>query len=41
VHSLRIAELGEVFVYDPDLAHGRVVEEARKTEDVPVVVAKK
>jgi hypothetical protein len=41
VHSLRIAELGEVFVYDPDLAHGRVVEEARQAQVVPVLMAKK
>ena len=42
VYSLRIAELGEVLISDPALAHGRESrEEARQTEAVPVVVAKK
>ena len=39
VHSLRIAELGQVFVYHRALA--RAVEEARQTQAVPVVVAEK
>jgi hypothetical protein len=39
VHSLRIAELGQAFVYDRALA--RAAEEARQTQDVPVVVAQK
>ena len=39
VHSLRIAELGQAFVYDRALARG--AEEARKTQAVPVVVAQK
>jgi hypothetical protein len=38
VHSLRIAELGQVFVYDRALT--RAVEEAQ-TQGVPVVVAQK
>jgi hypothetical protein len=41
VHSLRIAELGEVFVYDPELARGHAVQEAHQTQAVPVSVAKK
>ena len=41
VHSLRIAELGQVFVYDRLLANGREVEEARQSRSVPVVVAEK
>jgi len=41
VHSLRVAQLGEVFIYDPALARGRAVEEARNTAAVPVVAAKK
>jgi hypothetical protein len=41
VHSLRIAELGQVFVYDPALANGREVEEASHTQAVPVIVAEK
>jgi hypothetical protein len=39
VHSLTIAELGQVFVYDRGL--DRAVEEARQTQAVPVVVAEK
>jgi hypothetical protein len=41
VHSLRIAELGEVFIYDPALANERTVEEASKTRTVPVEIAEK
>ena len=41
VHSLRLAELGQIFVYDPALANGREVEEASQTQDVPVIVANK
>ncbi|HEV3482557.1 MAG TPA: hypothetical protein VGR97_09540 [Candidatus Acidoferrales bacterium] len=41
VHSLRIAELGQVFIYDRALANGREVEEARQSQAVPVIVAKK
>ena len=41
VHSLRIAELGQVFVYDRALANRREVEEARQSQAVPVIVAKK
>jgi hypothetical protein len=40
VHSLRIAELGQVFVYDPALANARVVEEVRQSRAIPIVVAK-
>ena len=39
VYSLRIAELGQAFVYDRALA--RAVEEAQQTQSVPVVVAKR
>lgn len=42
IHSLRVAELGVVFISDPALAHGRPVrEEARETQVVPVLQAKK
>ncbi len=42
IHSLRVAELGVVFVSDPALAHGRAVrEEARNVEAISVEVAKK
>jgi len=41
IHTLRIAELGEEYVYDPKLAHGRVTEEARQTEPIPVLFARK
>lgn len=41
VHSFRVAEFGETFVYDPALAHQSAVEEARQAQAVPVVVAKK
>jgi hypothetical protein len=39
VHSVRIAELGEVFIYDPALARARGVEEARTTSPIPVLLA--
>ncbi len=41
IHSLRIAQLGQVFVYDPALAHAHVVEQVGDTPVVPVVVAEK
>jgi len=41
VHSFRLAELGETFIYDPALASRRAVEEARQAQTVPVIVAKK
>jgi hypothetical protein len=41
VHTLRLVEIGEVYVFDPALAHGRVTEEARQADRVPVLVAKK
>ncbi len=42
VHSLRLAELGEVFIYEPALAHGRgAIEEVRSQQAVPVIAAKK
>jgi hypothetical protein len=41
IHSLRIAELGQVFVYDPALAREYAVQEARQTKAIPVSVAKK
>jgi hypothetical protein len=40
VYSLRIADLGEAFVYDRALARA-AVEEARQPQAVPVVVAEK
>jgi hypothetical protein len=40
VHSLRIAELGQVLVYDPALGRARVVEEVRQARAIPIVVAK-
>lgn len=41
VHSFRLAELGETFIYDPALASRSAVEEARQAQAVPVIVAKK
>jgi hypothetical protein len=42
IHSLRVAELGVVFISDPALAHGRGVrEEARNTQVIPVLQAKR
>jgi hypothetical protein len=41
IHSFRVAELGQTFVYDPALANRSVVEEARQAQAVPVIVAKK
>jgi hypothetical protein len=41
IHSLRIAELGETYVFDPDLAHPRRVQEARRIPVVPVLAAQK
>jgi len=41
VHSLRIAEIGRVFVYDPALARARPVAAARQAQAIPVLVAKK
>jgi hypothetical protein len=41
VQSLRIAELGRVFVYEPELASGHTVEEANRTQVVPISTAKK
>ncbi len=42
VHSLRLRELGVTFVYNPALARGReTVQEARETQEVPVLAAKK
>ncbi len=41
VHAFRVAELGQTFIFDRGLANRREVEEARQTQDVPVIVAKK
>jgi hypothetical protein len=41
VHSLRLPELDVVLLFDPALAHGRAVEEAGKTQVVPVLALKK
>ena len=41
VHSLRLAELGEVFIYEPALARGAGdVREAHKVQTLPIVAAK-
>ncbi len=40
VHSFRLAELGQTFIYDRTLAR-RAVEEARQPQAIPVIVAKK
>jgi hypothetical protein len=40
VHSLRLAELGEVFVYDSKAAREEV-REASQTETVPIIAMKK
>ena len=42
VHSLRLAELGEVFIYEPALARGAEdVREAHKVQTLPVVAVKR
>jgi len=41
VHSLRIAELGEAFLYERPPAHGGSVEEASQPQAIPVLWAKK
>ena len=42
VHSLRLAELNEVFIFDPALARGvRDVREARTMQTLPVMAMKK
>lgn len=41
VHSFRLAELGQTFIYDPALANRREVEEARQSQAVPIIVARK
>jgi hypothetical protein len=41
VHTLRVDELNESFIFDPSLAHRRVAEEADSTETVPILNAKK
>ena len=41
VYALRITDLGETFVYDPALAHAAAVEEARRAQSVPVIVAQR
>lgn len=40
VHSFRVAELGQTFIYDRALARERAVEKAKNTETVPVIEAK-
>ena len=40
IYSFRLAELGETFVYDPELAHHHNVQEA-STEEIPVLRAGK
>jgi hypothetical protein len=42
VHSLRLAELGEVFIYEPALARGAEdVREAHKAQTLPIVAVKR
>jgi hypothetical protein len=41
VHTFRVEELGQSFIFDPALAHARKVDEAGNTEIVPVLQAKK
>jgi hypothetical protein len=42
VHSLRLAELGEVLIFEPALAHSATdIREAHTMETLPLVVAKK
>jgi hypothetical protein len=42
VHSLRLAELGEVFIFEPALARGaEVVREAHKMQTLPIVAVKR
>ncbi|HEY6443932.1 MAG TPA: hypothetical protein VIY66_11400 [Candidatus Acidoferrales bacterium] len=41
VHSFRVAELGQTFIYDRAIANGYGVEQARQQQTVPVIVAKK
>jgi hypothetical protein len=40
VHSFRIAELGQTFIFDRTLASRQVSEEASNQENVPVLVVK-
>lgn len=40
VHTLRVQELNESFIFDPSLAHRRATEEARDTKTVPILEAK-
>jgi hypothetical protein len=40
IYSFRLAEVGEVFIYDPALTHERGVLEASNTETLPVMDAK-
>jgi cellobiose-specific phosphotransferase system component IIA len=42
VHSLRLAELGEVFIYEPALARGTEdIREAHKMQTLPIMAVKK
>ena len=41
VCSLTIAELGKTFIYERPPARGRAEEEARETQTIPILVAKK
>jgi hypothetical protein len=42
IYSLRVSQLGVVFISDPALARGkRTAEEARKTDVIPVLQAKR
>jgi hypothetical protein len=40
VHTLRVQELNESFIFDPSLAHRRATEEARDAKTVPILEAK-
>ena len=41
VHSLRLAKLGEVFIYEPALARAEDIREAHKVQTLPVVATNK
>jgi hypothetical protein len=41
VHSFRVADLGETFIYDRTLASRQTAEESLNPDDVPVLDAKK
>jgi hypothetical protein len=40
VHTLRVQELNESFIFDPSLAHHRAPEEANSSQTVPILTEK-